>query len=164
MTLFVKLNLRFATLLLALLTSSCWVTKQVKQVRWQGYTFHLAVSDGGATTSFNWKVTVQYQGFFGTREQDLFEAYGGPYLTDIQAEDSTLVLLTTYHGHPERIELDLQHLAAFLQDPIRYHRYTLRQRNAFYHEPDFIKAEREIEQQISLEAAQRRQQRDAGQN
>jgi hypothetical protein len=106
MTLFVKLNLRFAILLLGLLTSACWVTKQVKQVRWQGYTFQLAVADGGATTSFNWKVTAQYQGFFGTREQDLFEAYGGPYLTDIQVEDNTLVLLTTYHGHPERIELN----------------------------------------------------------
>jgi hypothetical protein len=158
MTLFVKLNLRFAILLLALLTSACWVTKQVKQVRWQGYTFQLAVSDGGATTSFNWKVTAQHQGFFGTREQDLFEAYGGPYLTDIQVEDNTLVLLTTYHSHPERIALDLQHLAAFLQDPIRYHRYTLRQRNAFYQEPAFIQAARELEQQISLEAAQRRQQ------
>jgi hypothetical protein len=103
-------------------------------------------------------VTAQYHGFFGTREQDLFEAYGGPYLTDIQVEDSALVLLTTYHGHEERIELDLQHLAAFLQDPIRYHRYTLRQSNAFCQEPDFIQAARELEQRISLEAAQRRQQ------
>jgi hypothetical protein len=158
MPLFVKLTLRFAILLLALLTSACWVTKQVKQVRWQGYTFQLAVADGGATTSFNWKVTAQYQGFFGTREQDLFEAYGGPYLTDIQVEINTLVLLATSNSHPERIELDLLHLAAFLQDPIRYHRYTLRQSNAFYQEPAFIQAARELEQQISLEAAQRRQQ------
>jgi hypothetical protein len=130
----------------------------VKQVRWQGYTFHLAVSDGGATTDFKWEVTAQQQSFFGTRTQKVFEAYGGPYLTDIQVADSTLVLLSTDNGQSERIELDLRHLEAFLQDPIRYKRYALRQSNAFYYEPAFIQTKREVEQRITLEAAERQQQ------
>ncbi|UOQ69605.1 hypothetical protein [Hymenobacter volaticus] len=143
-----------------MLTCSCWTTKQVKQVRWQNYTFHLAVSDGGATTNFNWKVTARYQGLFGTREKTVFEAYGGPYLTDMQVENSTLVLLA-YDGQAERIELDLQHLEALLEDSVRYHRYSLRQSNSFYQEPAFINAQREKEQYLDLEAAQRRQQQEA---
>jgi hypothetical protein len=145
MPLFRKLNVG-STLLLALLTCSCWATRQVKQVRWHDYTFHLAVSDGGATTSFQWQVTAQEPGLFGTREKKVFEAYGGPFLTDIQVADSTLILFTTDQGHAERIELALQHLPAFLQDPIRYKRYTLLQSNAFYHEPAFLQAARVLEQ------------------
>jgi hypothetical protein len=157
MKLLVKCSIRFGTLLLALIITSCWSTKQVKQVRWRGYTFQLSESDGGATTSFLWKVTAHYPGLLGTREAELFEAYGGPFLTDIQVEDSTLVLLADHNGRSERIVLELQHIDAFLDDPIQYQRSTLKQSNPFYREPEFIKAEREIEQQIDLETAQRRQ-------
>ena len=164
MTMFMKLHLRFGILLLALLTCSCWATKPVKQVHWHDYTFQLSVSDGGATTSFSWVVTALYQGLLGTREQELFQAYGGPFLTDIQVEDSSFVLLANHNGQPERVELDLQHLDAFIEDPIKYQRSTLKQSNPFYSEPDFIRAERGREQQIDLEAAQRSQEREAGRN
>jgi hypothetical protein len=102
-------------------------------------------------------VTAHDPGFFGPQEKTVFEAYGGPFLTTMQVEGSTLVLLTN-DGHPQRIELDLQHLAAFLEDIIRYHRSTLRQGNAFYQEPAFIKTQRESTQKVDLETAQRRQQ------
>ncbi|MDF7813834.1 hypothetical protein [Hymenobacter sp. YC55] len=154
----------FSLFLLCLLTCSCWVTKPVKQIRWHDYTFQLAVSDGGATTSFSWTVTAHYPGWFGTREKTLFQAYGGPYLTDIQVEDNQLVLLTKYNGEPQRIELDLQHVDALLDDPIEYHRYQPQQSNAFYREPGFIQAEREREEQFDMVLRQRRLQRDAIKN
>lgn len=154
-----------ALLLLPLAMSSCWVTSPVKTVRWHAYTFQLAVSDGGGTTSFNWQVTAHYPGFFGTREKTVFEAYGGPFLKDMRVEDGILVLLANDgHVQPERIELDLQHLDALLDSPVRYQRFTLTQRNAYYHEPAFIQAARELEQQLDFESAKRRQQQETGHN
>ena len=154
-----------ALLLLPLVTCSCWGTKPVKHVRWHDQAFHLTVSDGGATTSFNWQVAAHSPGFFGTRVQPVFEAYGGPFLLDLRVEDSTLVLLANDgHGHPERIELDLRHLDALAADPVRYHRYGLEESNAFYHEPAFIKAQWEQEQQLNLESRQRHEERQAGRN
>jgi hypothetical protein len=160
-----KLTIWFGILLLPLLICSCWTTKQVKQVRWQGYTFQLTVSDGGATTSFNWKVVARSQGIFGTREEDVFEAYGGPFLKDIAVEEGHyLVLFANEGSRQERIEIDLQHLDAFLDEPVLYHRYTLKKSNSSYVEPEFIKSARKSGQQRDLEMAERRRERDASQN
>ena len=149
-----KRSIRFALLLLPLFTCACWATKPVKQLRWHDYVFELAVADGGATTSFSWRVTARHQGWFGVREEQLFEAYGGPYLTDLQLEDSTLVLVAKDEGKLQRIEVDLQHLDTFLQEPIRYYRYTLKQNNPYYHEPAFLATARQHEQDLASGAAQ----------
>jgi hypothetical protein len=149
---------KFIYLLLLLLTNSCSGTTKLKQLHWRNYIFRLDVSSGGATTDFSWRVVAIHTGWLGSEEDEIFQAYGGPYLKDIQLDGNILVLLASRGGSSERIELDLQHLDEFVKQPILYHRYALRNQNIFYLEPVFIEELRKQEQAYESQAEQRRQQ------
>jgi hypothetical protein len=70
----------------------------------------------------------------------------------------TLLLLTTQKA--DQIAVDLSHVEAFVEAPVRYRRFALRKSNPFYAEPAFIRAEREVEQKINLENQRRREEKE----
>lgn len=60
-------------------------------VKWRGNTIRLSVINGGATTSFLFKIDYERDWILGKRRL-IFESYSTPYLEDISVENDKLVI------------------------------------------------------------------------
>lgn len=121
--------------------AGCIEPIELKILKWNDNAIRLLVVDGGATTSFLWKIHFQKNG--SKRERLIFQSYASPYIEDITiAGDNLLIHCGVKRGNEQRIEINMKNVEDFIDDPIIYRRSVLDQTNDCYHEPEFIRQDR----------------------
>ncbi len=130
-------------LILVAVLASCIEPEETKTIDWNGNTITLSVINGGATTSYLYKIEYKRKWIFG-RERLIFWSYSTPTVSDISIEnDKLLIHSLVRNNQTNNITIDLKNINKFIGSPVKYRRSELVRTNAFYIEPDFIKQERE---------------------
>ena len=134
-----KINFIISGLLLLLY--SCADKKILKQIPYGDKTIFLKVHDGGATTSFWWDISIVSKGFVSENEDQIFGIYGSPSVKDIQVTNDTLKIVCYGLGvnNFQTINIDLNKVDKFIDDPVYYSKIKLEKTNDVYQEPEFIK-------------------------
>lgn len=132
-----NLKARWLVFLLLVLLSACIEPQELKIVNWNNHAIKWSVINGGATTSFLWKIHFQKNG--SKRERLIFQSISFPYITDISVNGDYLFI---HSGDSKFMHIHLDKLDDFIDDPIKYRKGVLEYTNNSYHEPDFIKKER----------------------
>ncbi len=130
-------------LTLIVVFTSCIKPEVIKMVKWRGNTIRLSVINGGATTSFLFKIDYERDWILGKRRL-IFESYSTPYLEDISVENDKLVIdCLASKNQTNKILIDLNNINKYIGNPVKYRRNVLVKTNAFYIEPDFVKRDRQ---------------------
>ncbi|WP_144607022.1 hypothetical protein [Algoriphagus algorifonticola] len=134
---------KFVPLLFFVTLVGCGTPTELKTVNWNGNRITWTVLDGGATTSYYWKIFFTKK---GSNSQDLiFESYSSPYITDISTNGNKLLIhCAVDRDSTDIITIDLNKIEDFIDDPIEYERSLLEQTNESYIEPEFVKQDREF--------------------
>ncbi|PSR54228.1 hypothetical protein AHMF7605_12190 [Adhaeribacter arboris] len=122
---------------------SCGETKVLKTVNWKGNTITWEVLDGGATTSYLWKIMFSEK---GESSKDLiFRSYSTPYVGDIEVhQDKLLILIPDFKNKVnDTIAINLRDVEEYIDEPVDYKRNALKNSNKYYKEPNFVKEDRE---------------------
>ena len=128
--------------IMLLILTNCGIPTDLKTVNWKGNMVSWSVLDGGATTSYLWKIHYKEKG--STSEHLIFESYSTPYITDISIKrDQLLIHCLVNKDSTDYITLDLNEIKDFIDDPVKYDRTILESSNHSYHEPTFVKRNRE---------------------
>jgi hypothetical protein len=110
-------------------------------LNWKDNTVRWSVVNGGATTSFLWKIYFQRNG--SKTKRLIFQSISSPYITDISiAGDNLLIHCAGSGGNEKIIEINIKNVDDFIDDPIKYRRSFLEQTNNSYHEPEFLREDR----------------------
>lgn len=120
---------------LLLLLSGCFKPEHLKTVSWNNHEIEWSVVDGGATTSFLWK--IHYKKWSGKKL--IFQSYADPYIQDIAVIGDYLLI---YCQDSRFLYIPLDKIEDYVDHPVKYSRLALEQTNASYEEPGFIKSER----------------------
>lgn len=135
--------MRYLIIILFILSTSCASFDEVRRIDWQENTIVLKLSEMDMTTSNYWKVYFIKHG--SSNEKLIFESYGSPYITDVSVQTNNLIIdCLTSDNSDHQIELDLNNLDDYLDNPVKYETYVLKQTNDSYKEPLFITVERKI--------------------
>ncbi len=128
---------------LSVIFTSCIKPEFIKTIKWKGNTIRFSVINGGATTSYLYKIDYERDWILGKRRV-IFESYSTPYIKDISVKNDKLVIdCFANNNQTNKIMLDLNNINKFIGNPIKYRRYLLVKTNTFYIEPDFVKHERQ---------------------
>ena len=123
--------------------TSCIKPEVIKTIKWNGNTVRLSVINGGATTSFLFKIDYEKDWILGKRRL-IFESYSTPNINDIYVENDKLIIdCYVRNDQTNKIVIDLNNINKYIGNPIKYRRDVLVRTNAFYIEPDFIKRDRQ---------------------
>jgi hypothetical protein len=129
--------------ILTIVFTSCIKPEVIKTIRWNDNTIKLSVINGGATTSFLYKIEYHRNWVFG-KDRLIFQSYSTPDIEDISVENDKLIIdCFAGHDQTEKILIDLKNINKFIVNPIKYRRDVLVKTNRFYVEPDFVKKDRE---------------------
>ena len=136
-----RLQLKVIIILSFLFLAGCIESKELKILNWNDNAIRLSVVDGGATTSFLWKIYFQKNG--SKRKRLIFQSYASPYIEDITiAGDKLLIHCPGNRGNETLIEINMKYVDDFIDNPIKYRRSVLDGTNDSYHDPEFIRQER----------------------
>lgn len=136
--------------ILVVVFSSCIKPEVIKTIKWNGNTIRLSVVNGGATTSFLYKIDYEGDWFLG-KERLIFESYSTPCIKDISVENDQLMIdCFAANNQTKRIMIDLKKINKFIGNPIKYRRNILVKTNGYYVEPDFVKQERQKAKEYGL--------------
>ena len=123
--------------------TSCIKPEVINTVKWRGNTIRLSVINGGATTSFLFKIDYERDWILGKRRL-IFESYSTPYVKDISVENDKLVIdCYASKNQTNKILIDLNNINKYIGNPVKYRRDILDKTNTYYIEPDFIKQNRQ---------------------
>jgi len=122
--------------------SSCIKPEKVETVEWEGNTIKLSVINGGATTSYLYKIYYKRKWMLG-KDRLVFLSYSTPAVKGISVENNNLTI-DCFAGNKQtnRIIIDLNDIDEYIGSPIKYRRDVLEKTNEFYDEPSFIKRSR----------------------
>ncbi len=136
-----RLKLKFIIYLSIIFLFGCSETQELKILNWNDNAVRWSVINGGATTSFLWKIHFQKNG--SKSKKLIFQSYASPYIEDIKvAGDNLIIYCGESRGKRNVIEINLKNISDFIDDPIKYRRSVLEQTNDSYHEPEFIRQAR----------------------
>ncbi len=133
-----NMNFRYLFLILFLFLEGCIEPQELKILNWHDNAIRWTVVDGGATTSYLWKIYFQKNG--SKRKRLIFQSYASPNISDISVSGEYLII----HSGGDRkdmrlIQIDMRKVDDFVDNPVIYRRSVLEQTNSSYQEPDFVK-------------------------
>jgi hypothetical protein len=138
--------MRFLLLFFSLcvvMISSCSTKKEIKVLYWKDTEIRLVEENSGATSCYLWKIKIKKKGLL-SQEHLLFRSYCNPYLTDIDIQsDSLIILCLGDRNQKETVSINLNDMPEFIKNPIKYYNAELNNTNGKYKEPAFIKRSRE---------------------
>jgi hypothetical protein len=130
--------------------TSCIRPEKIKTIDWVGNTITLSVINGGATTSYLYKIEYKRKWIFG-RERLIFWSYSTPSVDDISVENNKLIIhCFASKNQANRIVIDLKNINKFIGSPVKYRRDVLEKTNDYYDEPNFIKQDRQQAKKYGL--------------
>ena len=127
---------------LIILLTSCLKPEKVKTIDWKGNTITFSTYNGGATTSYLYKIEYKRKWIFG-KDRLIFWSYSTPHINDISVENEQLIIhCFANKNRTNDIFIDLKNISKFIGNPVKYRRSVLEKTNDYYDEPDFIKQNR----------------------
>ncbi len=130
-------------LTLIILLTSCLKPEKVKTIDWKGNTITFSTFNGGATTSYLFKIEYKRKWIFG-KDRLIFWSYSTPSVNDISVENEKLIIhCFGARNTTNDIIIDLKNINKFIGNPVKYRRDVLEKTNDYYDEPDFIKQNRQ---------------------
>ena len=125
-------------IVLMIFLSGCTEPEDLKLLNWKENAVRLSVINGGATTSFFWKIHFQKNG--SKRKRLIFQSISSPYVESISVSGDKLIIHCGGTGKQEdRIEINIRDINDFVDEPVKYRKSILEQTNKSYREPEFIK-------------------------
>lgn len=138
-----ELMKKLAILILFATLISCGTPTELKTVNWNGNRITWTVLDGGATTSYYWKIYFTKKN--SNNRNLIFESYSSPYITNISTSGNNLLIHCAVDREiTDFITIDLNQINDFIDDPVEYERTLLEQTNNSYTEPEFVKRDRKF--------------------
>lgn len=124
--------------LLLVLLVGCFEPQQLKTLNWNDHLIEWSVVRGSMTTPDLWWIHFQKNKW--SKKRLIFQSISIPNIIDISVNGDYLFI---YSGDSTFLHIHLDKIDDFIDDPIKYRNLVLEQTNNSYHEPDFIKKERE---------------------
>ena len=128
--------------ILLFLLEGCIKPQELKLLNWNDNAVRWSVINGGATTSFLWEIYFQKNS--SKHKKLIFKSYSEPYITDISISGDYLIIhCSGKSNHLNLIQINLKKVEDFIDNPVNYRESILERTNDSYHEPEFIRENRD---------------------